>query len=200
MLDFAKSVLEKQSSSILKQAHDLDNSGFLEVLEILKNVKGKIIVTGVGKSGLVGGKISSSFSSLGSPSFFIYPSEFQHGDFGAIQKDDIIFAISNSGETEELFPLLEFVKENKITLLSITKNKNSTLAKSSKASIILNYDSENLENIPAPTVSTTLTLAVGDALACSLVKLKSFSRDEYKKFHPGGAIGRDLKKISSVKK
>ena len=163
-----------------------------KAVHLIANTQGKLIVTGVGKSGLVGNKLAATFASTGTSSFFLHPTEAMHGDLGMISKGDIVLAISYSGESEELKALLPHLKRFDIPLIAMAKNKKSTLG--SFADIFLNIHI-NKEACPldiAPTSSTTLTMALGDALAVCLMKYKNFKKEDFASFHPGGSLGKKL--------
>jgi len=184
----AKDVLQIEANELL----NADVSGIEKAVEISYNTKGKVIVTGVGKSGLIGSKIAATLASTGTPSFFIHPTEALHGDLGMIGKDDSVIAISYSGESEELIKILPHIKRFEVPLIAMTGNKNSTLAR--YADVVLNIH-VNKEACPlnvAPTSSTTLTLAMGDALAVCLMKKRNFTKEDFASFHPGGSLGKRL--------
>ena len=166
----------------------------------LYKTSGKIIISGIGKSGHIGSKISSTLSSIGSSSFFLHPSEANHGDLGMIKKKDCIILISNSGESSELLNLILFCKKIKIPIISITSEAKSTLAKQSSAVLLI---PKNVEACPlelAPTSSTTCTLVLGDALAITLLRKRKFTSKDFLKLHPGGKLGRLLLKVSDIMK
>jgi len=184
----AKEVLEIEANELL----NADVSGMEKAVEIAYNTKGKVIITGVGKSGLIGSKIAATLASTGTPSFFIHPTEALHGDLGMIGKDDCVVAISYSGESEELIKILPHIKRFDVPLIAMTGDKNSTLAR--YADVVLNIH-VNKEACPlnvAPTSSTTLTLAMGDALAVCLMKKRNFTKEDFASFHPGGSLGKRL--------
>jgi len=184
----AKEVLEIEANELL----NADVSGIEKAVEIAYNTKGKVIITGVGKSGLIGSKIAATLASTGTPSFFIHPTEALHGDLGMIGKRDSVIAISYSGESEELIKILPHIKRFEVPLIAMTGNKNSTLAR--YADVVLNIH-VNKEACPlnvAPTSSTTLTLAMGDALAVCLMKKRNFTKEDFASFHPGGSLGKRL--------
>ena len=184
----AKEVLETEANELL----NADVSGIEKAVEIAYNTKGKVIITGVGKSGLIGSKIAATLASTGTPSFFIHPTEALHGDLGMIGKDDCVVAISYSGESEELIKILPHIKRFDVPLIAMTGDKNSTLAR--YADVVLNIH-VNKEACPlnvAPTSSTTLTLAMGDALAVCLMKKRDFTKEDFASFHPGGSLGKKL--------
>ena len=184
----AKEVLEIEANELL----NADVSGIEKAVDIAYNTKGKVIVTGVGKSGLIGSKIAATLASTGTPSFFIHPTEALHGDLGMIGKNDSVIAISYSGESEELIKILPHIKRFDVPLIAMTGNLNSTLAR--YADVILNIH-VNKEACPlniAPTSSTTLTLGMGDALAVCLMKKRNFTKEDFASFHPGGSLGKKL--------
>lgn len=176
--------LEKASHSI---SFDIEN-----IVDLIAQSKGKLIVTGVGKSGLVGAKIAATLASTGTSSFFLHPTEAMHGDLGMISKDDIVLAISYSGESEELIKILPHLKRLNIPLIAMAKDKNSTLAKYAKYFINICVEKEACPLDTAPTSSTTLTMAMGDALAVCLMKKKNFKKEDFASFHPGGTLGKKL--------
>lgn len=187
----AREVLQIEADELLRAASNLDNS-LEKAVELIGNTKGKLIITGVGKSGLVGSKLAATFASTGTSSFFLHPTEAMHGDLGMISEGDIVLAISYSGESEELKSLLPHLKRFDIPLIAMAKDKNSTLG--SFADIFLNI-SITKEACPlntAPTSSTTLTMALGDALAVCLMKYKNFQKEDFASFHPGGSLGKKL--------
>ncbi|PRM95968.1 KpsF/GutQ family sugar-phosphate isomerase [Aliarcobacter cryaerophilus] len=176
--------LEIASSSI---SFDIEN-----IVNLIIKSKGKLIVTGVGKSGLVGAKIAATLASTGTSSFFLHPTEAMHGDLGMIGKEDIVLAISYSGESEELIQILPHIKRFNIHLIAMAKDENSTLAKYSDYFININVQKEACPLDTAPTSSTTLTMAMGDALAVCLMKKRDFKKEDFASFHPGGSLGKKL--------
>ena len=176
--------LEIASSSI---SFDIEN-----IVNLIIKSKGKLIVTGVGKSGLVGAKIAATLASTGTSSFFLHPTEAMHGDLGMIGKEDIVLAISYSGESEELIQILPHIKRFNISLIAMAKDENSTLAKYSDYFININVQKEACPLDTAPTSSTTLTMAMGDALAVCLMKKRDFKKEDFASFHPGGSLGKKL--------
>ena len=163
-----------------------------EVCEELFWCKGKIFLTGVGKSGHIANKISATLSSTGTPSFFIHPAEALHGDLGMIQKNDIILAISKSGESKEIVELIPAIKFSKIKFFSITEDEKSTIAQASDIHIKVKVSKEACPNGLAPTSSTTVTLALGDAISISLLRARGFTAEDFAKSHPGGKLGKKL--------
>ncbi|RXJ97159.1 KpsF/GutQ family sugar-phosphate isomerase [Arcobacter sp. AHV-9/2010] len=183
---------------LLTEAKELElasNSIFFEIediVELIVKSKGKLIVTGVGKSGLVGAKIAATLASTGTSSFFLHPTEAMHGDLGMIGKDDIVLGISYSGESEELIQILPHLKRFNIPLIAMAKNPNSTLAKYADYFINIAVTKEACPLDTAPTSSTTLTMAMGDALAVCLMKRRDFKKEDFASFHPGGSLGKKL--------
>lgn len=163
-----------------------------EICDAIFQCKGKIFLTGVGKSGHIANKISATLSSTGTPSFFIHPAEALHGDLGMIQKKDLILAISKSGESKEVCDLIPAIKFSKIKLCSITEDEKSTIAGASDVHLRVKVTKEACPNDLAPTSSTTVTLALGDAIAISLLKARGFTAEDFAKSHPGGKLGKKL--------
>lgn len=190
ILDFAKDILRLEASELNRHA-DLLGADFTKALELIANAKGKLIVTGVGKSGHIGAKIAATAASTGTPAFFLHPTEAMHGDLGMIGSEDIILAISYSGESGELLAILPHIKARGVKVVAMSK-ENSSLARLSDANLSLDIKREACPFNAAPSVSTTLTLALGDALALSLMKLKNFAITDFAAFHPGGALGKRL--------
>lgn len=161
-------------------------------VEMILACKGKLVITGVGKSGLIGAKIAATFASTGTPSFFLHPTEALHGDLGMIGREDAVLAISYSGESPELNSILPHIKRFDIPLIGMTRNAESTLGRYSDEVININVLQEACPLDVAPTSSTTLTLAMGDALAVCLMKARNFQKEDFASFHPGGALGKRL--------
>ena len=176
----------------LKAFSKSKNFNVEELCTNISNCKGKIFITGVGKSGHIANKFAATLSSTGTPSFFIHPAEALHGDLGMIEKNDAILAISKSGESKEICDLIPAIKMKKIDLFSITENVNSTIARASKTHILVKVKREACPNDLAPTSSTTVTLALGDAIAVALLKSKGFTSEDFAKSHPGGKLGKKL--------
>ncbi len=187
----AKEVLRIEAESI---SNLIDKVGptFSRAVEIIHQAKGRVIVTGIGKSGLVGKKIAATLTSTGTPAIFLHPVEGLHGDLGIVTRDDVILGISNSGETSELNILILNVKDIGLSIIALTGNMDSTLAKSSDVTIDVSVEKEACPFGLAPTSSTTATLAMGDALAVALVKKMEFTERDFYKFHPGGHLGQRL--------
>lgn len=189
IINLAKEVLELEAHSILNLTRRL-NENFEQAIEILYNCKGRIIVTGMGKSGIIGKKIAATLSSTGTPSYFLHPAESTHGDSGIITREDVVIAISNSGETKELLNLLPLIKRFNIPMIALTGGHNSTLAKTSDVFLDISVEKEACPFNKVPTSSTTATLAMGDALAICLLEKRGFSEEDFLVFHPSGALGK----------
>ncbi|HNW25340.1 MAG TPA: KpsF/GutQ family sugar-phosphate isomerase [Candidatus Gastranaerophilaceae bacterium] len=187
--DLAKEVLDIEANSILK-LKDKMNGNFEKAIEILYACKGRVIVTGMGKSGLVGKKIAATLSSTGTPSYFLHPAESTHGDSGIITREDVIIAISNSGQTQELLNLLPLLKRFDVPIIAMTGVLNSTIAKSSDVVLDVSVEKEACPLNKAPTASTTATLAMGDALAVCLLEKRGFSEEDFLIYHPSGNLGK----------
>jgi len=189
--DIAKNVLRLEAKELLDAAELIDDE-MNRAVELIASIKGKLIVTGVGKSGLIGAKIAATMASTGTSSFFIHPTEALHGDLGMIGKDDAVLAISYSGESEELIKILPHIKRFDIPLIAMARSKNSSLGRYGDVFLSINVSKEACPLDIAPTTSTTLTLAVGDALSVSLMKKKNFQKEDFASFHPGGSLGKKL--------
>jgi arabinose-5-phosphate isomerase len=190
-IDTGKRVLDIESKAISELKNHLDED-FESACNACIQCKGKIIVMGVGKSGHIADKIAATFASTGTPSFFVSPSEALHGDLGMIDKNDIIIALSNSGESQEIIELLPVLKKMKIPIISLTGNNKSKLAKASDSHINVSVKEEACPMNLAPTASTTAALAMGDAIAVALLEKKGFSEEDFAKSHPGGTLGKKL--------
>ncbi|MBI5554757.1 MAG: KpsF/GutQ family sugar-phosphate isomerase [Elusimicrobia bacterium] len=191
ILKQAKQVLEIEYKAIKDIIPKLDKN-FEQAVEIISACRGRVIVTGIGKSGLVGRKISATLASTGTPSFFLHPTEGAHGDVGMVMKGDIILAISYSGENEELLNLLPVIKGMGLKLVTITGASHSTMSRSSDIALNVKVNKEACPYNLAPTASTTATMALGDALAISLLLKKGFQKRDFAALHPGGILGRKL--------
>lgn len=189
--ELAKKVLEIEAKSVsdLKDRIDAD---FERAIDILHDCKGRVIVTGMGKSGHIGKKISATLSSTGTPSYFLHPAESTHGDSGMITRDDVVIAISNSGETAELLNLLPLIERFGVRMIAMTGKKESTLGKKADVFLDVSVEKEACPLGKAPTASTTATLAMGDAVAICLLKKRGFTEDDFLLFHPSGALGRGV--------
>jgi len=197
VLKSAKEVLNIESKAINDLAKGLDDN-FFKAIESIKNLKGKLIISGVGKSGNIAAKIAASFTSTGIPSVFLNPVDASHGDMGIVRVDDILIVLSNSGESHELSDLIDFAKKQSIKIISICSNKKSLLAKNSDINLILPPHKEADKLSTIPTTSTTMALALGDALCCCLLDLREFDKKAFKLLHPGGKIGKKLKTLSEI--
>ena len=196
--ELAKEVLDIEAQSILKLKERIGKD-FDRAIDILYNCKGRVIITGMGKSGHIGRKIAATLSSTGTPSYFLHPAESTHGDSGLITRDDIVVAISNSGETAELLNLLPLIERFGVPLIAMTGKLNSTLAQKSEVVLDISVEKEACPLGKAPTASTTATLAMGDALAICLLKKRGFTEEDFLMFHPSGALGKGvLYKVSDM--
>ena len=190
-LELFKKCLKDEAQAILDTV-DAFGSEVLDAVKLISQAKGHLIVTGVGKSWHVGEKIAASMASTGTPAFFMHSTEAVHGDLGMVTKDDVVLLISNSGETKEVLNVLPALKIIGVKTISLTRNHESTLARNSDVSLAYKYKDEADHLHLAPTVSSTITLAVGDALAVTLCKLKEFTADNFHLYHPGGSLGKML--------
>lgn len=191
ILDVAKDALQTEADALLRIKRDLGEE-FVRTVETILACNGKVIMTGMGKSGLVAKKIAATLASTGTPSFYMHPGEAFHGDLGMISKGDIVIALSYSGETDEVLKIVPFIHDNGNFLISMTGNCNSSLAKNSDIHLDVKVEHEACILHLAPTTSTTAQLALGDALACSLMKVRNFTSMDYARLHPGGSLGRRL--------
>ena len=187
--------IEIQSAKTLKSTF---NNSFVNVVKAIFETKGRLIITGIGKSGHVAKKISSTMSSTGTPSQFVHPSEASHGDLGNITTNDTILVFSNSGQSNELSDIINYSKRFNIPLLSVCSNKNSILYKKSNHSILFKKPKEACPLNLAPTSSTTMALIIGDAIAITLLKMRGFKKSNFGKFHPGGNLGKDLVMLEEI--
>ena len=197
ILTSAKKAYLKELGSI-KTLNSTFNNNFYKAVDAINNTKGRVIVTGVGKSAHIGNKISATLTSTGTPSYFIHATEASHGDLGSIKKNDCVIAISNSGETSELNNIIQFVKRFNITLISITSNSKSSLHKNSSIGILYKKPIEACPLNLAPTSSTSMSMIIGDCIAIALLEIRGFKSTEFKSLHPGGNLGKDLKNLSEV--
>ena len=191
VIEKAKQVLKIESEAIQALINRIDDT-FVKTVDLLDKCKGRVVITGIGKSGIIGKKISATLASIGVPSIFLHAADGTHGDLGMITSNDIVIAISNSGESEEILNLLPAIKRFNVTLVSMTGNVNSTLAK--KSNIVLNISVKE-EACPlglVPTASTTATMALGDALAMALLDKRGFKEKDFAVLHPGGSLGKKL--------
>ncbi len=197
MQEIIKEVIKIEIEGLEKLEQSV-GSEYEKAVDLIMGVTGKVIVSGVGKSGHIGKKVAATFSSLGVSSFFVHPTEATHGDLGMISSKDLLIAISNSGNTAELFPMLEYAKANNVNIIAITAGENSTLAKTGDVVLLLPPAKEACILGLAPTTSTTMSLVIGDALAVAVVEAKGFTKDDFKQFHPGGSLGNQMLKIRDV--
>ncbi|EEU8400388.1 KpsF/GutQ family sugar-phosphate isomerase [Campylobacter lari] len=190
-IKIAKEVFEIESKTVLDLCDNLDEN-FSKTIDLILSIKGRCVVSGMGKSGHIGAKIAATLASTGTPSFFMHPGEALHGDLGMLTSEDVLLAISNSGETEEVLKLIPVIKKRKIPLIVMAGNQNSTLAKQADIFINIAVKKEACPLQLAPTSSTTATLAMGDAIAVALMRARKFRPDDFALFHPGGSLGRKL--------
>ena len=190
-------VIKLESIALAKLSKSLDKD-FIKAVELISKQNGKIIVSGVGKSGNIAGKIAASFTSTGIPAIYLNPVDASHGDMGIVEKNDVLIILSNSGETHELADLINFSKKKKIKIISITSSKKSLLSKNSDIGLVLPPHSEADKLQTIPTTSTTMSLALGDALCCSVLSLRKFDKKSFSELHPGGKIGKKLKTLNEI--
>jgi len=196
----AKNTLQIESEAVAQLLQNID-ANFTDAVKAILNLEGRLIITGMGKSGVIGMKLAATFSSTGTPSFFLHPAEAIHGDLGMIKSNDIILALSYSGETDELLRIITFLKSYSSKLIAMSGNQNSSLAKAANLHINVKVEKEACPINLAPTASTTATLAMGDAIAVAVMEQRQFKPEEFAKFHPGGSLGRKLlTKVSDVMK
>jgi arabinose-5-phosphate isomerase len=193
----ARRVLTTASEALIGLADAL-NGDFTQAVGLMLAAKGRIIVSGMGKSGHVARKIAATFSSTGTPAYFVHPAEASHGDMGAITRQDVLLLLSWGGETAELSDLITYAKRNRIPIVAIGANPDSTLIKAADVRLVLPRAPEACPMGLAPTTSTTMMLSLGDALAVALMERKGFSADQYRDFHPGGSLGRALIRVSDL--
>jgi arabinose-5-phosphate isomerase len=192
----AKNCIETEITG-LKSLLDFFGDDYISAINLIINCQGKIIISGMGKSGHIASKIAATLSSTGTPAFFIHPGEASHGDLGMITKNDIVILLSNSGETKELKDIIYYCKRFSISIIGIIRRKESELTAASDVALILPAIAEaNLVN--APTTSTTMMLALGDAIACSLISNNNFSKEQFGIFHPGGKLGSNFLKVKDI--
>ena len=188
----ARDTLEREIAALKDLSGRFEPSA-IQALELLFNCRGRVVVTGLGKSGLIGAKISATFSSTGTPSFFLHATDALHGDSGALAPGDVLLAISNSGETTEVCAFAQLMSDFGLQVLAMTAGPNSSLAKIANAVLDIATTSEADPLNLAPTSSTTVTLALGDAIACALMAARNFTPKEFARLHPAGALGKQLK-------
>ncbi len=193
----ARQTIDREIEALKAMENSLDDT-LGKVLDILQNTRGRVIVTGMGKSGHIGNKIAATMASTGTPAFFLHPSEASHGDLGMVTKDDSVIAISNSGESKELLDILTYCRRFSIPLIAITKNPDSSLGRNSDLILRLPDNKEACPLGLAPMSSTTATLVMGDILAAALMVRKGFTEDDFKLRHPGGKLGSILRHVSDI--
>ncbi len=191
LIRLGQAVIKIESESV-KQLHSRIDDSFSTACRIILACSGRVICIGMGKSGHIGGKIAATLASTGTPAFFVHPGEASHGDLGMVTVKDVVIALSNSGETEELLTLLPIIKRLNIPLIAITGNKDSTLSKAARAVLDVSVEKEACPLGLAPTSSTTAALAIGDALAVALLTARGFDENDFALSHPGGSLGRRL--------
>jgi arabinose-5-phosphate isomerase len=196
-MDLAKKVLKTEAEAILNVMNRL-NADFLKSVDLLAECRGKVVVTGMGKSGIICRKIAATLSSTGTPAFFMHPAEAIHGDLGMVSEGDIVIAVSNSGETEEILNLMDVLKRMDVPIIGMSSNPESTLAKYSTLHLDVGVSKEACPLNLAPTASTTATLALGDALSMALLVKKGFKEEDFALRHPGGALGKKLMKVEEL--
>jgi arabinose-5-phosphate isomerase len=187
----AREVLEIEAKAISDLIGRLDQR-FVQAVDTILNCRGRVVVSGIGKSGHIARKIASTLASTGTPAFFVHPAEASHGDLGMVARDDVFIALSNSGESEELLAIIPLLKRQGAKLVAMTGNPQSTLAREADIHLYAGAEKEACPLNLAPTASTTAALALGDALAVALMQAKGFTRDEFAASHPGGTLGRKL--------
>ncbi|WP_049092835.1 KpsF/GutQ family sugar-phosphate isomerase [Escherichia coli] len=192
LITSVRQTLAEQGAALQNLSKQLDSGQYQRVLNLIMNCKGHVILSGMGKSGHVGRKMSATLASTGTPSFFIHPAEAFHGDLGMITPYDLLILISASGETDEILKLVPSLKNFGNRIIAITNNGNSTLAKNADAVLELHMANETCPNNLAPTTSTTLTMAIGDALAIAMIHQRKFMLNDFARYHPGGSLGRRL--------
>ncbi|UCC85192.1 MAG: KpsF/GutQ family sugar-phosphate isomerase [Gemmatimonadota bacterium] len=197
LVNAARRVLHLEGQAVLQLEDRIDES-FVRAVELLAALKGRAIVSGVGKSGIIARKVAATLTSTGTPAFFMHPVESMHGDLGMVLRDDLLIVISKSGESDELYELLRMVKRLGVAVIAFTGGTSSTLAHESDVALDVSVAEEACPHDLAPTASTTAALAMGDALAVAVLIEKGFTQDDFAKLHPGGALGRRLLRVSDV--
>ena len=192
-----REVLNIEAHAIKNLSKKLDQN-FVKAVNLIIKLEGKLILTGVGKSGNIAGKLAASFTSTGVPSIYLNPVDASHGDMGIVSHGDVLIALSNSGESHELSDLLNFAKKKNIRIISMTSNKKSLLSKNADVSLILPTHKEADKLNTIPTTSTALCLALGDALCCTVLDIRNFDKKSFSELHPGGKIGKKLKTLNEI--
>lgn len=193
----ARRVLKIEQDGLQALADSLDGP-FVEALDLIEKAEGRVVVTGMGKSGHVGNKIAATLASTGQPAFFVHPGEASHGDLGMVLKGDVVIALSNSGETAELSDIIAYTRRYRIGLIAMTGRAGSTLAEAADVALVIPDSPEACSIGMAPTTSTTVMLALGDALAVCLLDRKGFTAEDFRNFHPGGKLGQRLLKVADL--
>ena len=188
----ALAVIDTEARAITALAAQIKDPSFLRACKLMLECQGRVVVTGMGKSGHIAGKIAATLASTGTPAFFVHPGEASHGDLGMITGSDVVLALSNSGETGEIITILPIIKRLDVPLIAMTGNPESTLAQAAAANINVGVEKEACPLGLAPTASTTAALAMGDALAVALLETRGFTEEDFARSHPGGALGRRL--------
>jgi arabinose-5-phosphate isomerase len=191
LMALGRAVITTETGAVARLADRIDDK-FVAACRYILDCRGRVVVIGMGKSGHIGGKIAATLASTGTPAFFVHPGEASHGDLGMITDDDVVLALSNSGETEEIIALLPVIKRRNIPLIALTGNVNSTLGRTADVNLDVSVDQEACPLGLAPTASTTAALAMGDALAIALLEAREFSAEDFALSHPGGILGRRL--------
>ena len=197
LIETGRTVLRTEGEAILRMADAL-NGAFAQAVDAMFTAKGRVVVTGMGKSGHIGNKIAATLASTGTPAQFVHPGEASHGDLGMITRDDVVLILSNSGETAELADIIAHVRNSGIKMIGVAGNPNSTLLKKADIALVLPAAKEACIAGLAPTTSTTMTLALGDALAVTLMDKRDFTQEDYKVFHPGGKLGARLARVEEL--
>ena len=190
--DAVQSTLIQQGNALIQMANEINRDLYNEALQLMFNCKGHVIICGMGKSGHVGRKLSATLASTGTPSFFLHPAEAFHGDLGMITANDVVMLLSNSGETDEILKLIPSLKSFGNKIIAVTGGLQSSMAKNADVTLAILMDSESCPNNLAPTTSTTITMAMGDALAVALMHMRNFKPQDFARYHPGGSLGRRL--------
>lgn len=197
LITAAERVFSEEAKAVARLSEMLDGR-FSAAAEMLLAAKGRVVVSGMGKSGHIARKIAATFASTGTPAQFVHPGEASHGDLGMITKDDVLLVLSNSGETPELASIIAYSRRFSIPMIGVASNADSTLLRQSDIALVLPKAPEVCPMGMAPTTSTTMTLALGDALAVALMEHRQFTKESYKEFHPGGSLGARLAKVSDL--
>jgi arabinose-5-phosphate isomerase len=190
-IEIAKEVFEIESKEI-RNLSNLLTEDFQKAIDLILNSSGKLIISGMGKSGIIGKKIAASLASTGTPSFFLHPGEAYHGDLGMVEKEDVVLLISNSGETDEVLKLIPYLRDQGNQTISMSKDPSSTLAENTKYHLNIAVSQEACPLQLAPTSSTTTTLVMGDALVVALMKARGFLAEDFARYHPGGSLGKNF--------